>query len=403
MIELIAEKTKEEVESLFNKSEHEIQIVSPFLSMKTAKLLAELCKEKKLHCVLFTRIYIKDLVEGVNDINAIKLLVESGVEVYSLKGLHAKLYMFDGNSVILGSANFTMGGLKNNFELSILTDEINVLEQVSVVIGNLYEHCTKDNAGVVTLEMVEKIECAYKEAYVAKQKNPTKLLAAMYGADPIIAYAEKKDLKWAEKELEKEDVDPIFDLLSGTQNKKNTFTKNIWIKFEGKGAERQPGYEIPSINKVNIDGEEKYIVNFRNRPSGIQTGDVMFIASYTTDDNGQPTVNIVGRGVARVYEHKNKVKADWLKQHPWMEYYRYYCEVEELELLNIPKSNCISLEQVHAAVGKRTYVSTLEKDDLINLARVRCRQSHLRLTTDAMDYLNAEIDKLAAQVGFAND
>ena len=80
MIELISEKTREQIEELFNKSESSIQIVSPFLSVKTAEILCKICKKRNINCTLVTRIYIKDLIDGVNSLKALKLLLEAGVE-----------------------------------------------------------------------------------------------------------------------------------------------------------------------------------------------------------------------------------------------------------------------------------------------------------------------------------
>ena len=61
MIELISEKTREQIEELFNKSESCIQIISPFLSVKTAEMLCKICEQGNINCTLVTRIYIKDV------------------------------------------------------------------------------------------------------------------------------------------------------------------------------------------------------------------------------------------------------------------------------------------------------------------------------------------------------
>lgn len=398
MIELISEKTREQIEELFEKVESSIYIVSPFLSVKTAEILSNLCKEKEIDCTLITRIYLKDLLDGVNSIKALRLLLETGVEVYALKALHAKLYMFDKSSVILGSANFTLAGLGKNFELSVLTDELSIVEKAEIVVEDLIIHCT-DNDGSVTEDMLKKIEEAYEKAYKSFHKHGN-IPLTMFGAERKIVGVMKKDDKWQKEDLQIEDEDPIFELFAENKVKKTNLKKNIWAKFEGKGDDRQSGEELPSLSKVVLDGEEKYIVNFRNRPQSIETGDRLYILAYTFDRDGNPAINIVGRGKAIARIHKNEVQPEWIKEYPWMEYYHYFCEVEDVELLNLPRKECISLEQVHDALGKRTYVTTLEKDEIKNLSLVRCRKSHLRLTFDAMEYIDNEIDKLANQYGF---
>lgn len=117
MIKVVSEEIRESIEKLFNESEVSVQIVTPFLSVKTAELLCNLLKNKKnFECILVTRIYLKDLLEGVNSIEALLMLLDAGAKIYSLQGLHAKLYLFDDETVIIGSANFTVAGIARNFE-----------------------------------------------------------------------------------------------------------------------------------------------------------------------------------------------------------------------------------------------------------------------------------------------
>jgi len=402
MIELISDKTREQVEELFNKSESCIQIISPFLSVKTAEMLCKICEKSNIKCTLVTRIYIKDLIDGVNSLKALKLLLEAGVEVYALKGLHAKLYMFDERFVIIGSANFTLAGLEKNFELSILTDESAVVDKAKFAIDDLIIHC-KENDGIVTKELLEEIEKAYIEADKSFQKDSTKISYKMYGATRKSVGAKLKEADWVKKEFEKVDVDPIHDLFTEKKTKKTEFKHQVWAKFEGNGNNRLSGDEIPTLAKVTLDGSEKYIVNFGTRPSGINTGDRLYIFSYTKDEAGEDAIRIIGRGLAEARIHKNKVEAEWIKKYPWMERYPYYCEITNVELLNLPRKDCISLDQVHDALGNRTYITTFDKDELANLSKVRCQRSHLRLTIDAMEYIDNEMDSLAKIHGFVKD
>lgn len=402
MIELVSEKTREQIEELFNKSESCIQIISPFLSVKTAEMLCKICEKSNIKCTLVTRIYIKDLIDGVNSLKALKLLLEAGVEVYALKGLHAKLYMFDEEYVIIGSANFTLAGLEKNFELSILTDEVSVKDKAKFAIDDLIIHC-KENDGIVTKELLEQIEKVYIEADKSFQKDSTRISYKMFGANKKSVGVKRKEANWEEKELKIVDVDPIHDLFTEKKTKKTEFKHQVWAKFEGNGNNRLSGDEIPSLANVTIDGKQKYIVNFTARPSGINTGDKLFLFSYTKDEAGEDAIRIIGRGKAVNNYNKNKVEPEWIEKYPWMKKYQRYCEIADVELLNLPRKDCISLDQVHDALGNRTYMTTLDKDELANLSKVRCQRSHLRLTIDAMEYIDNEIDSLAKIHGFVKD
>ena len=402
MIELISEKTREQIEELFNKSELCIHIVSPFLSVKTAEMLCVICEKYNIKCTLVTRIHVKDLIDGVNSLKALSGLLDAGVEIYALKGLHAKLYMFDESTVILGSANFTLAGLGKNFELSVITDELSFVEKTQLVVDDLIDYC-KENDGTVTKELIEQIEAEYIEADKAFQKDSATISYKMFGAKRKVVGAKAKDPHWVEKEFKEVDIDPIHDLFLEKKMKKTEFKHNVWAKFEGNGTNRLSGDEIPSLAKVTLDGSEKYIVNFGTRPSGISTGDRLYIFSYTMDANGMPVLRIVGRGLATARFHKNKVEPEWIRKYPWMERYPYYCEITNVELLNIPRMNCISLDQVHDALGNRTYMTTLDREELANLSLVRCRRSHLRLTIDAMEYIDNQMDSLAKVHGFVSN
>ena len=94
------------------------------------------------------------------------------------------------------------------------------------------------------------------------------------------------------------------------------------------------------------------------------------------DAEGKPEIRIVGRGIAEARINKNKVEPEWIEKYRWMKRYPYYCEITKVELLNIPRIDCISLDKVHEALGNRTYMTTLDKDELTNLSKVRCQRSH---------------------------
>jgi hypothetical protein len=61
-------------------------------------------------------------------------MIDSGIKLYAVKGLHTKLYLFDKSDGVLGSANFTAGGFISNVELSLHVEDENEL------IFNLYNY-----------------------------------------------------------------------------------------------------------------------------------------------------------------------------------------------------------------------------------------------------------------------
>ena len=400
MIELITEELKERIERCFSEAETSIQIVSPFLSRKTAELLCSVCKSNpKIECALITRIYMKDLLDGSNSLDALSMLIDSGVDVYALQALHAKLYIFDDSEVIIGSANFTWSGMNKNCELSVLTDEPNILENASLFYDEMINYCN-DNNGRVTKELLQTISSDYASAYKERQKDFGYISLLMYGAERRTGKLSLKKDNWKFDDIKTEDQDPVFEIMSGSSVKKTDFKHNIWAKFEGRADHRQAGNELPTVTKVDLDGEMKYILNFRNRPKSILDGDQLYIVSLTTDDSGKPTTRIVGRGKAKAYQNKNRVHSEWIKEHEWMSYYCFFCEITDIELLNMKRMDCIPLDQVYDALGKNTYTSTIDKEEVKNMSLCQCRRAYLQMTLDAKEYIDNEIDRLASIYGF---
>ena len=106
MIEIITNEHQEVITSLFDTAKEEIKIISPFLSIKTAKLLSEAAK-KGLTCSFITRFYLQDFLDRSNTLDGLQIMLDAGVKLYALIGLHTKLYIFDSDDAIVGSANFT--------------------------------------------------------------------------------------------------------------------------------------------------------------------------------------------------------------------------------------------------------------------------------------------------------
>ena len=100
MLDILTDDHYEKILDCFECTTRSIKIISPFLSMSMAQKLSDvLSKNPGIKCKFITRFYMEDMFAKSNSIDAIELLMNSGVEVYALKGLHTKLYLFD-NSIL---------------------------------------------------------------------------------------------------------------------------------------------------------------------------------------------------------------------------------------------------------------------------------------------------------------
>lgn len=110
-------------------SKHSIKITSPFIKENICdEMLA--VKKSKAKLELITSFKLGNMHTGSLDILAIeKIINEKGV-VKSYSKLHSKIYLFDNKEVIISSGNLTNGGLTNNYEYGIYTNDKSVVSKV---------------------------------------------------------------------------------------------------------------------------------------------------------------------------------------------------------------------------------------------------------------------------------
>jgi len=143
MIELISNGIDEYILDCIKKSNNEITIISPFV--KTDALFffePALTKGKRIH--LITRLFERDFIMGVSDIDALVKFREMGGIVYGIsKKLHAKLFLFDDIQAIVGSSNLTCSGLMANYELNLhIRNEPELIKQFNTYSNQFKEKIT---------------------------------------------------------------------------------------------------------------------------------------------------------------------------------------------------------------------------------------------------------------------
>lgn len=93
-------------------------VISPFLSLRNpAELSRALTRPSRLR--VLTDMSAEHFASGASDICTVLALAQSGAEVRSVSGLHAKVYVL-GDKTIVGSANCTERGLRSDLELGVL-------------------------------------------------------------------------------------------------------------------------------------------------------------------------------------------------------------------------------------------------------------------------------------------
>lgn len=115
------------LDDVFQSVNQELVVSSPYISDTGAKFLIDNVSDdfKENGSLIFiSDLSPKNIYQGSTDPNSFKLLFNSinSVQLFHLPRLHAKVYVSDTNKAIITSGNLTAGGLYNNFEYGIFTD-----------------------------------------------------------------------------------------------------------------------------------------------------------------------------------------------------------------------------------------------------------------------------------------
>ena len=271
----ISRVTKEHnsrIHELFQKPTDSIKIVSPFITKYMGDILAD-CMEKAtdLRAYIITRFYREDFIQGVSDIKTLKKLNECGVQIYALQDLHAKLYLFDDDHALIGSANFTSGGFKSNHELSLyIADEPDVNDSLVDYFEELLEAILAQSPEYLLTSEKIKIEQETVERIVKERRSSkgiTHINGNKFGAKlPTLNKAANADLDLGEK-------DSIQTILSAeTSEKKIKAGKSEYGQAQAEDQWASKLRNICARNGIKIRDRKDF--NYANRAENRDTFDV---------------------------------------------------------------------------------------------------------------------------------
>lgn len=115
-----------EIELLLSSSS-KVSILTAFLSKDAVnKIFQNSTREIEVFTSFYRELVDSAGLETLCELNA-NIFIHTGTQFF-----HPKVYLFHNStpSAILGSSNFTLGGLLNNLELNILTDDPHLIENL---------------------------------------------------------------------------------------------------------------------------------------------------------------------------------------------------------------------------------------------------------------------------------
>lgn len=185
----------------FQSAVKEIIISSPYISDAGAEfLLNNISKKFKTKGILtfFTDLSPKNIYQGSTDIDSFKLLFNSinFIRIYHIPKLHSKVYICDAKKAIVTSGNFTAGGLYNNFEYGIFTNDSETVSSIRSDligyenIGALFNENEIDNYCRISSEIKELYK--QKDKYL-QEEIQNKLNTAIIKADNTLIKAKLGD------------------------------------------------------------------------------------------------------------------------------------------------------------------------------------------------------------------
>ena len=413
MIEIVTDEHYSLIRSLFEESTDSIRIISPFLSRKMADLLCNAARNG-LKCSFITRFYLQDFLDGSNSLDGLEDMLDSGVKLYALIGLHTKLYLFDSNDAIVGSANFTEGGLVKNIELSLHLNN----EQSIVTLQEYYDEITlkieNNTDGIITKAMLEDFKNRYAlhKDSSSSLRGGTRLTTAMRGA--ALDRRAKNILDSAafdeiESNRGERLHDAVYAALGGEKKEaSHKALRNIILKFSASARERANGNEPMRLQAVIDEGKSVYISNFsearKNSAKTVEEGDETFFCVHSYDKNGNTCPIIVGKGYFRKFSSSNDARTkDW--KYEWINEYPIYCVVSEAKIIDAPINCGIPLREMVDALGYKTYEHTRKDPDkypVEKVAKAHGQQAMLALTMKAKEYLDQRLEDLGKEYGWIN-
>jgi phosphatidylserine/phosphatidylglycerophosphate/cardiolipin synthase-like enzyme len=145
--------------TLLESTRNQVLIISPFISFPTANKFATWLEQtdEDVECTVITRFNREEFIRSASSIKGLERLHQAGARLFALQHLHTKLYIFDQNSVLMGSANFTMGGFFKNHELGVyMEDELGFADQCRDYFGQLLTKIKENGDWEITQDLIEK-------------------------------------------------------------------------------------------------------------------------------------------------------------------------------------------------------------------------------------------------------
>lgn len=144
---------KNELLELVSKSKKSIKITSPYVKENVCDEILN-AKQKNTKMELITSFKLMSIYSGSLDVSAIEKIIIGNGSVKNFPKLHSKIYLFDDEKVIITSGNLTNGGLLNNYEYGVYSNDSSLVSQVVFDFNRI---STNENTGTVKKSDIDTV------------------------------------------------------------------------------------------------------------------------------------------------------------------------------------------------------------------------------------------------------
>jgi hypothetical protein len=359
-----------EIESALAVRPRRVQIVAPFI--KTATMRRFLQRSPAPEIELITRYNLNDFYAGVSDVEALRLVIESGGRVRGIRGLHSKLYLFDGRRVIAGSANLSEAALLRNHEFGFVSGEFGIISRCIDYFRCLWEPAGPDlttatltdwNSRVSALRPTGRSRRPNLPDYGAKVSLSAEIAPFVQGDGPLAADGQ------------------------------------YFVKFFGSARERTSLDE--PIEETVLRSGCHWACTYGKRPRSIDDGARMFVARLTRGPND---IRIFGQAIGD--RHRDRIDDatdEDIRSRPWKRDWPYYVRVRQPEMLSGHLSDGVSLNELMNSFGENSFMSTQRNaargQGNRNPRRSLSQQPQIELTLQAAAWLSSRLENAFRHCG----
>ncbi len=339
-----------------------VRIISPFISLTLVNHLLEF--KDHLTIQLITRFNLNDLRQGVSSLQALRKLLDNGVQIKGIKDLHSKVYLFEERSAIIASANFTSGGFFNNYEYGIISDESDVVCDSLDYFNSLWNLTDR----TLTQGMIDE-------------------WSAIISQNKVTLSVDKlKDYGVSRK-----------DVVIGN--------KKVFVKFFGISHERsrvdRPVKEIIDVTHSHFAAT---FPEGKGRPKRYNDGDIIYMA-YMTNDRDYA---IFGKAVAIKHNRARDVaSSEDILIKSWKKRFNIYVRVHSAKFLNTDLKNCPKLWSLMNDLQAESFRSTKIKydngEDDIQPQKSLMRQADIELSTEGALWLDGKFKEVEERYGLVDE